>query len=71
MSIANIPAFPVAASELNPPYPGMSYRMWLVGQIAGGVMANPDAWRRFNPDELTHEALTFADAIIKRLEANE
>mgnify|MGYP006367359265 CR=1 FL=1 len=73
MTIGDQPAFPVRIDNngeaLKTPVAwGMTYRQWLVGQIAGGVMANPDAWRRFNPDELTHEALTFADAIIKRLE---
>lgn len=66
MTIGDQPAFPKDGSPYG--YTGMTYRQALIKEMAGGIMANPDAWRRFNPDELTHEVFAFADAIIKRLE---
>lgn len=62
MTIGDQPAFPVTASELNPPYPGMTYRMWLVGQIATGAVHGD------SNDATAKWVVLMADAIIKRME---
>lgn len=45
----------------------MSYRMWLVGQIASSTEATNWAYH----DKFADSAVKRADAIIKRLEAND
>lgn len=85
MTLGDQPAFPLSLSS-DPQtghytycesHPGMSYRMWLVGQIAGWTYAemmkidlnkNPGINLEGSVARMTIEV---ADAIIKRLEANE
>lgn len=45
-------------------FPGMTYRQWLVGQIAGGT----DFRELVHDDRAADEAVRFADAIIARME---
>lgn len=66
MTLGDQPAFPDSNLTTKP---GMTYRMWLVGQIAAA-----NNWDRYEPedDEIreNHAELIIkrADAIIKRLE---
>ena len=71
MTIGDQPAFPSEQSECQDGTwnqtgaSGMTYRQWLVGQIAGG--ASEDLWRSEGIDAI-YTILNRADAIIKRLE---
>lgn len=57
----DIPAFPGDWAT-----PGMTYRQWLIGQVANGLAANPQAWE-VSDATLTVYAVDFADAIIQHL----
>ena len=83
MKIGDQPAFPSEQHETNDGTwnqtydPGMTYRQWLVGQIAGWAYAEMmKIDLRKNPD-ISIESSTalmateVADAIIKRMEVNE
>ena len=71
MKIGDLSAFPSEQHETNDGTwnqtydQGMTYRMWLVGQIATGAVHG-------DSNEATAKwVVNMADAIIKRLEANE
>ncbi len=44
----------------------MTYRQWLVGQIAAGLCADPATWR-LAPQEFALKAVGLADAVIAEL----
>jgi len=50
---------------------GMTYREWLIGQIAGGMAANGNITSGCTPDiaDLTRAAIAQADHIIAKLDA--
>lgn len=65
------PAFPVNGP--NGDYPGMTYRQWLIGQVAPAMLADylrqvADGNATFEPgwrDGVAGDAVAFADAIIR------
>jgi len=60
-SVGNLPAFPIAVNNAAP-HPGMTYRQWLIGQIAGahkGMQAIPNH---------AEEVILIADAILLKLD---
>lgn len=61
MTLGDQPAFPDSNLTTKP---GMTYRMWLVGQIASSTEATSWAYH----DEFADAVLKRADAIIRRLE---
>lgn len=64
MKLGDQPAFPLPATDHMHYAPGMTYRQWLVGQIASGWQHPFGGYC----DESVREVIGFADAIIKRLE---
>ena len=50
--------------------PGMTYRQWLVGKIAGGYCANPECVT-LSKDNLAEHAIVQADVIIKAEQASQ
>lgn len=50
-------------------YPGMSIRTWMVGQVAAGLLADPDVAAA--PPVLADSIVEIADAILARLAATE
>jgi hypothetical protein len=78
MSIGNKSAFAQSGvwdanrCEVNPSAfyfdaSGMTYRQWLIGQIAAGFAANPEAWSITNKD-MAENAIKQADAIIRKID---
>ena len=75
MTLGDQPAFPgIQQTPFKPGYmdnqtaiPGMTYRMWLVGQIVSGLNANPESWN-LTHEKIAEASIGGADAIIKRLE---
>lgn len=67
MTIGDQPAFPLPATDHMHYVPGMTYRQWLVGQIASGT----DFRELVHDNRAADEAIRFADAIIKRMEKPE
>lgn len=69
MSIGNKPAYPHVEHgtggyrHLNP---GMTYRQWLIGQIASGVSveAKSETW-------IKNQVIAVADAIVAALDAEQ
>lgn len=70
------PAFPVNGP--NGDHPGMTYRQWLIGQVAptmlncylrlvAGEKASIKQWANW-PDGVAGDAVAFADAIIRIIE---
>lgn len=54
--LGNYPAFPTAASQSN----GITYRQWLVGMIAAGVVARPT----LGITEIEQQIQDLVDAIL-------
>lgn len=73
-SIGEMPAYP-ATAQMNSildesggrPESGMTYRQWLVGQIAQGLAANPHV----GAPRVMDLAMQLADEIIERLNTRE
>jgi len=68
MSIGYKRAFPLAANSSSPEYAeGMTYREWLIGQIAIG-QADIYADDRFDKKDIVNNLIEFADHIINTLD---
>ena len=65
MTLGDQPAFPDSNLTTKP---GMTYRMWLVWQIAGGLAARDGNNFPLSVEQSVDVAIDRADAIIKRLE---
>lgn len=63
-SVGDQPAFPDSNLTTEP---GMSYRLWLIGQIAKGTMANPNSWDTA-PENITRITFDQVDAILALLD---
>lgn len=49
-------------------HPGITYREWLIGLVAGGIAANPASMGTQDPNEFAMIPLRFADAVIAAME---
>jgi len=70
MKIDDQSAFPLPATDHMHYVPGMTYRQWLVGQIAGDILKVAIGYNvseAYNT-ECAKAAIEYADAIIKRME---
>lgn len=74
MSVGDKPAYPAKSPEDFPDgitaevqYPGMSYREWFIGQIAGHVY--PDNCGLSTITVIAKESIRIADAIIAQLDS--
>ena len=63
--IASSTAFPVPAPYICE---GMSYRMWLIGQVANGLVSQPQYAAPAPPPGFGRQCVDLADAIIAQLE---
>ena len=70
-SIAGFPAFPMPQSHAGsleesymPGEDGMSYRQWLIGQLANGLASNPQV----ASDNVAALAIQLADELIERID---
>lgn len=72
-SRGDFPAFPGSAAvdfidprtgetDVREGAPGMTYRQWLIGQIAGGMAADPNA--ALGVPQAAEWCIDFADALI-------
>jgi len=61
-------------SRGDKPYTAMTYREWLIGQIANGLAANPrfaDTLASSTPPILVNIVINNADDIIRRLDSEQ
>lgn len=71
-SIGDTPAFPNEQHQTNDGTwnktfdSGMTYRMWLIGQIAPSM--NDEFWGQCHDDDVAAMVVNRADAIIERLD---
>lgn len=68
------PAFPIPASEVNRPDPGMSLRDWFAGRIINGILSSYEYKRDAKDgamlirDSTCEAAYKLADAMLKARE---